>query len=86
MYMKHYKGRYDMEELINIQGLNGEEVWRKLYNKELTTKKNVLEYIDKLRVVKKGDIDYDQMQSIYNFLYKKIEEMHINIKPNTIMF
>ena len=75
-----------MEELINIQGLNGEEVWRKLYNKELTTKKNVLEYIDKLRVVKKGDIDYDQMQSIYNFLYKKIEEMHINIKPNTIMF
>lgn len=75
-----------MEEVINIQGLNGEEVWRKLYNKELTTKKNVLEYIDKLRVVKKGDIDYDQMQSIYNFLYEKIEEMHINIKPNTIMF
>lgn len=35
--MKKNKGRYDMEKIINIQGLNGEEVWRELYNKELNT-------------------------------------------------
>lgn len=75
-----------MEEIINIQGLNGEEVWKEIYNKELNTKKNVLEYIDRLRITKKGEIDYDQMQSIYNFVYEKIEAMHENIKPNTIMF
>ena len=32
------------EENINFENLNGEEVWEKLYNKELNTKKNILEY------------------------------------------
>ncbi|MDS0525225.1 hypothetical protein NNC19_05985 [Clostridium sp. SHJSY1] len=75
-----------MEE-INLQGLNGEEVWEKLYNKELTTKKNVLEYIDLLKVLKKKEeTDYDQMQSVYDFVFEKINEMKASIKPNTAMF
>ncbi|MBD7913155.1 MULTISPECIES: hypothetical protein [Clostridium] len=74
-----------MEEM-NLQGLNGEEVWKKVYNKELSTKKNVLEYIDALRILKKSEIDYDQMQSVYDFVYEKIDDMKSLIKPNTIMF
>jgi hypothetical protein len=75
-----------MEEEMNLQGLNGEEVWEKLYNKELATKKNVLEYIDIIKILKKSEIDPDQMQSVYNFVYEKIDEMKSLIKPNTIMF
>ena len=76
-----------MNNEINLQGLNGEEVYKALYNKELNTKKNVLEYIDALRVLKKVDeIDYDQMQSVYDFVYESINNMHESIKPNTIMY
>lgn len=75
-----------MEE-INLQGLNGEEVWEKLYNKELTTKKNMLEYIDTLKILKKREeIDYDQMQSVYDFVFEKIKDMKASIKPNTAMY
>ena len=43
-----------MEKEINLQGLNGKEVYEALYDKELNTKKNVLEYINKLNVLKKS--------------------------------
>lgn len=76
-----------MDEQINLQGLNGQEVYEALYDKKLDTKKNVLEYIDKLRVLKKvEEIDYDQMQSVYDFVYESIDKMHESIKPNTIMY
>ncbi|MBE6047502.1 MAG: hypothetical protein E7213_03675 [Clostridium sp.] len=76
-----------MNNEINLQGLNGEEVYKALYDKELNTKKNVLEYIDTLKVLKKAcEIDYDQMQSVYDFVYESINNMHDSIKPNTIMF
>ena len=76
-----------MNKEINLQGLNGEEVYEALYNKELNTKKNVLEYIDILKVLKKSEeIDYDQMQSVYDFVYESINKMHESIKPNTIMY
>ena len=76
-----------MNNEINLQGLNGEEVYKALYNKELNTKKNVLEYIDALKVLKKvEEIDYDQMQSVYDFVYESINKMHESIKPNTIMY
>ncbi len=76
-----------MNKEINLQGLNGKEVYEALYNKELNTKKNVLEYIDILKVLKKSEeIDYDQMQSVYDFVYENINKMHESIKPNTIMY
>lgn len=76
-----------MDKEINLQGLNGKEVYEALYDKELSTKKNILEYIDKLRVLKKSEeIDYDQMQSVYDFVYEAIDNMHESIKPNTIMY
>ena len=76
-----------MNNEINLQGLNGEEVYNVLYNKELNTKKNVLEYIDALKVLKKAEeVDYDQMQSVYDFVYESINKMHESIKPNTIMY
>lgn len=73
-------------EDINLEGLNGEEIWKALYNKELNCKKNILEYIDLTRLLKKGKAQDHQLEDTYSFIYTKIEEMGANIKPNTSMY
>ena len=42
-----------MEENISLENLSAEEIWEKLYNKELNCKKNILEYIDITKILKK---------------------------------
>ncbi len=77
------------EEVLNnsqLEGLTALETWDKLYNKELNGKKNILEYIEITRVLKKGNINEDQIKDTYNFIYNHIEGLHDLIKPNTIMF
>ncbi|MDU7439972.1 MAG: hypothetical protein E7L05_05220, partial [Clostridium sp.] len=70
---------------FNFENLNGEEIWEKLYNKELNTKKNILEYIEMTGILIKEKVDIYQIESTYNFIYKKIDEMGTIIKPNTVM-
>ena len=74
-----------MEE-INFDSLNGEEIWEKIYNKDLNCKKNILEYIEMTRVLIKQNADIYAIESTYNFIYRNIEEMSSKVKPNTIMF
>lgn len=74
-----------MEEDLMIEGLDGQEIWEKIYGKELKSKKNILEYIEMTRILKKKP-DIFQIESTYNFIYKKIDEMADKIKPNTIMY
>lgn len=71
---------------FNFENLNGEEIWEKLYNKELNTKKNILEYIEMTGILIKEKVDIYKIESTYNFIYKKIDEMGAIIKPNTVMF
>ena len=75
-----------MEENISLENLNAEEIWEKLYNKELNCKKNILEYIDITKILKKENIDPEKIQDTYNFIYDNIDKMADKIKPNTIMF
>lgn len=75
-----------MEENISLGSLSAEEVWRKLYNKELNSKKNVLEYIDITKILKKENIEPEKIQETYNFIYESIDKMADQIKPNTIMY
>jgi len=75
-----------MEENISLENLNAEEIWGKLYNKELNCKKNILEYIDITKILKKENIDPEKIQDTYNFIYDNIDKMADKIKPNTIMF
>jgi len=75
-----------MKEEINLEGLNGIEVWESLYNKDLDTKKNILEYIEKVKILKSGEIDNDQIEMVYKMIYENIDLMVGNVKPNTIMF
>ena len=75
-----------MEENISLENLNAEEIWGKLYNKDLNCKKNILEYIDITKILKKENIDPEKIQDTYNFIYDNIDKMADKIKPNTIMF
>lgn len=75
-----------MEENIHINGLSAEEIWKKLYNKELNCKKNILEYIEITRILKKNDFDPEKIQDTYNFIYDNIDKMVDKVKPNTIMY
>ena len=75
-----------MEENISLENLNAEEIWGKLYNKELNCKKNILEYIDITKILKKENIDPEKIQETYNFIYDSIDKMADEIKPNTIMY
>ena len=74
-----------MEENTGLENLSAEEIWEKLYNKELNCKKNILEYIDITKILKKGNIDPEKIQDTYNFIYDNIEKMSEKVKPNTIM-
>lgn len=71
---------------IQLENLNGEEIWEKLYGKELNTKKNILEYIEITGMLIKENVDIYQIESTYNFIYRKIDDMRKSVKPNTIMF
>lgn len=75
-----------MQENLSLENLNSEEIWEKLYNKELNCKKNILEYIDISKILKKGEADPEKIQDTYNFIYDNIEKMSDKVKPNTIMY
>ncbi|MFL0168118.1 hypothetical protein [Candidatus Clostridium helianthi] len=75
-----------MEENLSLENLNAEEIWEKLYKKELNCKKNILEYIDIAKILKKGEADPEKIQDTYNFIYDNIEKMSDKVKPNTVMY
>ncbi|NRT71176.1 hypothetical protein [Clostridium beijerinckii] len=75
-----------MQENLSLENLNAEEIWEKLYNKELNCKKNILEYIDVAKILKKGEADPEKIQDTYNFIYDNIEKMSDKVKPNTVMY
>lgn len=73
-----------MNNTVEIQGLSPEEVLVKLYNKELNCKKNILEYVEIIKVLKTAEISDEAVQDNYTFVYKSIDKLE-NIKPNTIL-
>ena len=73
------------KKAINFEGLNANEIWQGLYNKELNCKKNILEYIEITKVLKSDDVKSSQIQDTYTLIYTSIDKMNTIIKPNTIM-
>ena len=79
----------DKEVLVNnnqFDKLTASEIWAKLYGKELVNKKNILEYIDITRILKKENVSESQIRDTYNYIYDHIEGLKDSIKPNTMMF
>lgn len=67
--------------------LNPEELLKELYGKELETKKDVLQYIEMAKVLKKTDGVPDSLkEGTYKLINDSIDNMHGKVKPNTIMF
>jgi hypothetical protein len=69
-----------------FEGLNAEQIWSELYNKELNSKKTILEYIEITGILKKQDANEKQLEDTYNFIYGKIDDLKEVIKPNTAMY
>ncbi|MFL0267027.1 hypothetical protein [Candidatus Clostridium radicumherbarum] len=80
------KNKVTVELPANIEELNSKEIWGVLYGKKLNTKKNILEYIDIIKVLKQNDLSSETIQDTYTFVYDAIEEMSSIIKVNTKMF
>ena len=79
----------DKENVLNnnqFEGLTASEIWEKLYNKELNTKKHILEYIEITRVLKKENVSESQIIDTYNYIYNQIEALKTSVKPNTMMY
>ena len=74
-----------MEE-NNLKELTGKEILNELCGKELNSKKNILEAIEKINPLAKEGLESDKIQEIYNVIYKSIEEMNTIVKANTIMY
>lgn len=74
------------KENLNLEGLTAGEIKEQLLGKELNTKKNILEYIDIIKVFKGEVLTGEQMQETYNLIYSSIEDMISVVKTNTIMF
>lgn len=75
-----------LESNNGFEGLTASEIWEKLYNKELNTKKHILEYIEITKILKKGNVDENQIIETYNYIYNHIEKLKTSIKPNTMMY
>lgn len=71
---------------VDLEGITAAEMWKQLYNKELNCKKNILEYIDITRVLKKENVSDDKIKETYNYIYSHIELLKDSIKPNTMMY
>ena len=74
-----------MEE-NNLKELTGKEILNELCGKELNSKKNILEAIEKIKPLAKEGLESDKIQEIYNVIYKSIEDMNTIVKANTIMY
>lgn len=75
-----------IENNNEFENLNAYEIWEKLYNTKLDSKKHILEYIDITRALKKGNASEGQIIDTYNFIYDNIEGLKDKIKPNTMMY
>lgn len=67
--------------------LNPEELLKELYGEELRTKKDVLQYIEMAKILKKTEGVPDSLkEGTYKLISDSIDNMHGKVKPNRIMF
>ncbi len=69
-----------------MNNLSPQELAQNVYGKPLNTKKNVLEYMDKVRELSKNGLEEKNTKASYSFIEQSIQEMSAGVKPNTIVF
>ncbi len=74
------------EMAVDLKTLSAEELLEKVYGKPLTTKKNILEYIDVIKKLSKETLDVNSTKASYKLIEEAISQMSEQVKPNTIVF
>lgn len=82
--MTNTKIESNLKENINLTNFHSNDILKSLYGKDLVSKKNVLEFTEIIKV-NHGNLTSEQLQEVYNLIWQSIDEMHSQIKPNTIM-
>ena len=75
-----------MFNLDELKNLNSKELLEKLHGKSLETKKDILEYIEKTRILKEEGVPQELIDDTYKLIDESIDSMKSKVKPNTIMF
>ncbi|PHV72062.1 hypothetical protein CS063_00865 [Sporanaerobium hydrogeniformans] len=70
----------------DFRDLGAEAIWKEVYGQPLTTKKNLLEYMEILRQFSKQALDENQLQESYIFIEEHIQKMSKQVKANTLVF
>ena len=70
----------------SLKGLSPEELLSSVHGQALTTKKSILEYMDKLKKLSKTTLDEELLKASYNLIEEAIKAMSEQVKPNTIVY
>ena len=70
----------------NNNNLTSEEILNNILAKELNSKKNILDAIEKTKPLLKEELSKEKAQEIYTIIYNSIEKMNTVVKANTIIY
>lgn len=75
-----------VEISADLGNLSADQVREMLYNKELNTKKNILEYIDIARKLVKQGASTELLKDTYKMIYDSIQKLGSLVKVNTKVY
>ena len=75
-----------MINLDELKLITSQELLEQLYGKNLETKKDVLEYIERTKILKGEGVPQELIDDTYKLIDESIDNMKSKVKPNTIMF
>lgn len=70
----------------HYEGYSAEEIFKALDAKPLTTKKNILDYIESIRKLAKDGMQEREVKKVYEWIEKQIEALGKDVKINTIVY
>lgn len=70
----------------HYEGYSAEEIFKALDAKPLTTKKNILDYIESIRKLAKDGMQEAEVKKVYEWIEKQIEALGKDVKINTIVY
>ena len=75
-----------MINLDELKLITSQELLEQLYGKNLETKKDVLEYIERTKILKGEGVPQELIDDTYKLIDESIDNIKSKVKPNTIMF
>ena len=70
----------------HYKGCSAEEIFTALEAKPLTTKKNILEYIESIRKLAKDGMQEAEVKKVYDWIETQIDAMGSEVKVNTLVY